>query len=331
MHTQILKACKKTYIECARIINEGNVVAFPTETVYGLGADASDSEAVNKIFAAKGRPQDNPLIVHLACVEDIEKAVYITPLAKKLINAFMPGPITLVLKKKPVICNEATCGLDTAGVRVPVSLVARDFIKECGAFIAAPSANTSSRPSPTEAIHVYEDLNGRIPAIIDGGKCQIGIESTVVDACGENAAILRPGKITAEDIEKVTGSAVYRENEKIIKSPGVKYRHYAPCCRCVLVKSNNEEFIKKLYNDEKQKGQNPVLLCYHNIAKALTDCNIISLGNNDDEAATALYGALRQGEKIANVILLQSCSDFGKSYPLYNRMIKSSGGNIISE
>jgi L-threonylcarbamoyladenylate synthase len=331
MLTEILKPCRETYIKCAEIIEKGGVVAFPTETVYGLGASAFDENAIKKIFEAKGRPSDNPLIIHVADKSDIEKAGYVTPLAEKIINVFMPGPVTVVLRKKAAICGAATANLDTAGIRIPSNEYARDFIRECGVPIAAPSANASGRPSPTQAAHVYEDLKGLIPAIIDGGTCEIGIESTVIDACGDIPVILRPGKISAEDIFKATGkTAIYGGEGKTVKSPGVKYRHYAPACPCFMVRNKSISFIERIYDRFDLKGQKPVLICYEDTAKALSGRNTVSLGASDDEAASALYGALRQAEKYAGVILLECRGENDKGC-LYNRMIKSCGGNIIEE
>ena len=332
MDTEILLPNKNTYNKCAKILANDELVAFPTETVYGLGANAFSTIAIEKIFKAKGRPNDNPLIVHTYNIDGIKDiAKEITPTAEKLINAFMPGPITIVLEKKDSINEIITAGLNTVGIRIPQNKVAIEFLKACAFPIAAPSANSSTRPSPTQAEHVFEDLKGKIPAIIDGGKCEIGIESTVVDATGDIPAILRPGKITAEDIKRVCGNVKNDNSKGVIRSPGVKYRHYAPKCECILIKSNNAKFIENVFNNQKLNGKKTVLLCYQNIANKLNIANVINIGKDDTEASYNLFRFLRQAEKEYDLILLQSCSNIGIGQSLYNRMIKSCGGNVINE
>lgn len=333
MYTRIVFPSDSTYAECAEIIKNDGIVAFPTETVYGLGANATSDKAVKEIFTAKGRPSDNPIIVHIADKKDIYNiAEDISPVAEKLIKKFMPGAITLVFKKKPCISDIVSAGLDTVGVRIPSSIIARNFIKACGVPIAAPSANTSSRPSPTQAIHVYEDLKDKVPVIIDGGSCEIGIESTVVDVTGDIPVILRPGKITLKDIIEVCGCGSISESltSDKVKSPGVKYKHYAPICDAVLVKGS-AGFFNKLYTKYLQQKRNPIILCYEDTAKKLGDINIISLGDSDEQAAAKLYGALRLAEKQADIILIESAKGDGIGASLMNRMRKSAGGNIIEE
>ena len=216
----------------AAAVRDGEVVAFPTETVYGLGADALNKDAVKKIFEAKGRPGDNPLIVHIydkSQIDDI--ASEITPLAQKLMDSFMPGPITVIVKKSSSIPDEVTAGLDTVGIRMPGSDTCRRFLSLCGCPVAAPSANLSGSPSPTSALHVLNDMDGRIFAIIDGGECEVGLESTVVDATGKEPVILRPGAVTKAMIDEATSSDIGSETLKegqTPKAPGMKYRHYAP-------------------------------------------------------------------------------------------------------
>ena len=219
--------------ECAEHLVSGEVVAFPTETVYGLGANAFDAGAVEKIFAAKGRPSDNPLICHVgdkALIKDIVSGI--TPLAQKLIDAFMPGPITVIMKKSDKIPSEVTAGLDTVGVRMPSDPVANEFLKDCNVPVAAPSANLSGTPSPTNARSVMEDMDGYVYAVIDGGDSVFGLESTVVDATGEKPVILRPGAVTKADIEACANGedafAGTLEAGQTPKAPGMKYRHYAP-------------------------------------------------------------------------------------------------------
>ncbi len=218
--------------DLAKRLRDGEVIGFPTETVYGLGADATNKDAVVRIFEAKGRPSDNPLICHIADKEQIGDIVKdITPVAHKLIDAFMPGPITVIMKKSDVIPDEVTAGLDTVGVRMPSNQAAHDFLKACGVPVAAPSANLSGSPSPTRAEHVMNDMDGYIYGIIDGGECLFGLESTVVDATGDIPVILRPGAITPNAVKEVCGDVkladVLKDGE-IPKAPGMKYRHYAP-------------------------------------------------------------------------------------------------------
>ena len=232
--------------KCAEIINRGGLVAMPTETVYGLGADATDKNAAAKIYAAKGRPSDNPLIIHIASPEDAECYAYTSPLYYKLADAFMPGPLTVILPKKDIVPSEVTGGLDTVAVRCPSHEVAHALIKESGVAIAAPSANLSGSPSPTTAEHVISDMNGRIDAIIDGGSSEIGLESTIVKLEGDTAIMLRPGAVTCDALgcvcEKVEIAAAVTEllgeNERPL-SPGMKYKHYAPASPLVLLEGED--------------------------------------------------------------------------------------------
>jgi L-threonylcarbamoyladenylate synthase len=220
----------------ALLLREGGVVAFPTETVYGLGADALNPDAIAGVFAAKGRPSDNPLIVHVGSIEELRRCGRIDRRAEALAEAFMPGPLTLVVGADPSIPSIARAGLPTVALRIPAHTVALMLIDAAGPLVA-PSANRSGRPSPTTADHVYHDLNGSIAAVIDGGPCSVGIESTVVDVSGEHAMILRPGVITAGDIERVLGEplAARAATGEAPRSPGMKYRHYAPSARVRLV------------------------------------------------------------------------------------------------
>lgn len=226
--------------QAASFLSSGNVVAFPTETVYGLGADATNSEAVNKIFMAKGRPSDNPLIVHISDKSQINELVdEITPVAQSLIDNFMPGPITVIMRKSSKIPSEVSAGLDTVGIRMPNHKVALEFLSLCGCPVAAPSANLSGSPSPTTAMHVKNDMDGYIAAIVDGGDSNVGLESTVVDATGEVPVILRPGAITSEMIDKAlnttTSYAGTLKANSVPPSPGMKYRHYAPNCPVEII------------------------------------------------------------------------------------------------
>ena len=250
--TLVKKPCKKVFELASKYINNDELVAFPTETVYGLGANALSDKAVEKIFIAKGRPQDNPLILHIGKKIDIKKYVIeINPIQQKLIDAFMPGPISIIFNKNEKVSNVACAGGKTVAIRLPENKVARNFIIACGCPIVAPSANTSKRPSPTKACHVLEDMKGKIPLIIDGGETTVGIESTVVKVENDNVIILRPGKITKEMIEAKTSAKVIEKtvSGKVIESPGMKYTHYKPKCDMIIVKTDKIKNINKIYDE----------------------------------------------------------------------------------
>lgn len=326
MDTKILLPNNETYKEAREIIRSGGIVAFPTETVYGLGADAENSEAIKKIFIAKGRPQDNPLIVHISKKEDFFKVgKNITNICKALMD-FMPGPITLIVDKNENISKEATAGLDTVGIRIPENKIARDFIEATGKFIAAPSANTSSRPSPTTAKHVYEDMNGKIPLIIDGGSCDIGIESTVVDTRGDKARIHRPGRITFEMIEEKLGKGnveIAKLGEKAI-SPGMKYKHYAP--KCAMELHFRKETALDACNRLKNEGRRPILIA---LDKYIEFDPHIAMGKNSVDYANRLFDSLRDAEKQSDYIIAIAPDDDEVGRSVLNRIEKSCGGNIV--
>lgn len=240
MDTKILKANKNNILLASKEIIKGNIIAFPTETIYGLGANAFNDEAILKIFKIKNRPLDNPLILHIANFRDIDLfATNIPKKAQKLIKYFWPGPLTIVLNKKPKISNKITAGLNSVAIRMPSNKIALQLIQN-SCPIVAPSANTSGKPSPTKAQHVFEDLNKKIPLILDGGNCKIGIESTVIDFTTKTPTILRPGKITKENIQKIMGKVNIANKNTKIKSPGMKYRHYSPKAKVILF----EDFLK---------------------------------------------------------------------------------------
>ncbi|MDZ7611883.1 MAG: L-threonylcarbamoyladenylate synthase [Candidatus Moranbacteria bacterium] len=255
MNTQVIKIeSNKDFTEkitrAAGIIKKGGLVAFPTETVYGLGANGLDENAVKKIFLAKGRPQDNPLILHVSSIKQAQSlAEEIPEKAEKLMNKFWPGPLTLILKRSKLVPNIIAGGLESVAIRIPENDIAIELIRRSGRPLAAPSANLSGKPSPTSASHVLDDLGGRIEAVIDGGETQIGIESTVVDLTGKNPAILRPGKITRSQLEKTIGKLNEKSpaNLEKPKSPGMKYKHYAPEAKVLLVKNESEttEILEK--------------------------------------------------------------------------------------
>jgi L-threonylcarbamoyladenylate synthase len=311
-------------------------VAFPTETVYGLGADATDSSAAKKIYSAKGRPSDNPLIIHVANPEDAEKYAHTSELYYKLARAFMPGPLTVILPKKDSVPAEVTGGLDSVAVRCPAHSVARALISAADVAIAAPSANISGSPSPTCAEHVIGDMQGKIDAIIDGGSAEIGLESTIVKLDGEVAILLRPGAITADALECVCGrveiAAAVTEalaaNERPL-SPGMKYRHYAPASELVLLDGDREALEAFLI--DAQKKENCAVLCYSEEKAILKDEKIIDIGPREDLAVQAqrLFGALRDADTLgADVIYAHLPTQCGLGLALYNRLIRAAAHTV---
>jgi L-threonylcarbamoyladenylate synthase len=322
--------------EGAEILRKGGLVAFPTETVYGLGADATDENAAKKIYAAKGRPSDNPLIIHIADPSDAEKYAYTSELYYKLAKAFMPGPLTVILKKKDTIPQTVTGGLDTVAVRCPSHPIARELIREAGVAIAAPSANLSGSPSPTCAEHVIRDMNGRVDAIIDGGCSEIGLESTIVKAEDGKLILLRPGAITADALrcvcEHVEISNAVTEMLKADErplSPGMKYRHYAPTVPLVLLEGDEERvvaFMRRAQNAEKC-----TILCYHDESFELRGERLIDIGERDDlnEQAHRLFAALRDADELdCDIIYAHLPKKEGIGLALYNRLIRAAAHTV---
>ncbi|MDO8647620.1 MAG: L-threonylcarbamoyladenylate synthase [Candidatus Diapherotrites archaeon] len=258
MKTKILKPSAKSISQAAKILCAGGLVAFPTETVYGLGANALNAKAVSKIFKAKGRPSDNPLIVHVSSIEQVPSLVKKIPNnAKVLMNKFWPGPLTLVLSKSPEIPKIVTAGLDSVAIRMPAHKVALELIRAVGFPLAAPSANLSTTPSPTNALHVFEDLHDRISLILDGGSVRIGVESTVLDLTGRTPTILRPGAVTLEQLRKVLGKvkvhkAVHGVKSKVakVKSPGLKHKHYSPKAKVLLFTGARAKALAKIRKEK---------------------------------------------------------------------------------
>jgi len=321
-------------IEASKLLANGELVAFPTETVYGLGADATNEAAVAGIFTAKGRPQDNPLIVHVAseaqCRELVEK---IPEYVNVLMEKFSPGPITFVLPHKGGLARNVTAGLTTVGVRIPDHPLALALIEKSGCPIAAPSANTSGKPSPTQAWHVAADLDGQIAGIVDGGATGIGVESTVVDCTGEKPVILRPGGVTQEMIESVLGFELDQKKEMPEadkpKSPGMKYRHYAPELPLWLVEGNTES-LQQLINDEQKKGKRIAVLARNEVANKLTASSILNLGEQPEEIAACLYDALRRYTKTdADLLICEAFSKQGIGEAIMNRLTKAADAYIV--
>lgn len=321
----------------AAIIAQGGLVAFPTETVYGLGANGLDTEAVTRIFQAKGRPADNPLILHIASTEDVNNlAEQISANAKVLMDKFWPGPLTVVLQRKSCIPDVVTGGLDTVALRLPDSLIAREIIKRSGCPIAAPSANVSGRPSPTTAAAVMADLVGKIDAVVDGGACTIGVESTVVDCTTVVPTLLRPGGITLEMLEETLGEIEIdhslAQSEAIPRSPGMKYVHYAPIAPMILVEGSGEalaEAIGTLVCDALREGKKVGAAVSAETAALLPATATVAVyGNRGDVSAAAanLYEVLRSFDKTdVDIIYGEGISEQGLGLAVMNRLRKASG------
>ena len=305
METLIKKIDERSLKLADELISSGELVAFPTETVYGLGALATDDEAIKKVYAVKGRPSDNPLIVHVHKDFDVSALVeYSGGYAEKIRNAFLPGPLTIVYKSKGKVSPLVSCGLNTVAIRVPQSEAAQQFLKYLNKPVAAPSANISKHVSPVTAMHVYNDFNGKIPLILDGGRSVGGIESTVLDATGEVPVILRKGLVTAEMVAKVCGECLYADENTVgkTKSPGMKYRHYCPSCETALFERNDYMQAIKLFDEQKASGKNPVFLVDGEMQNKIGNRAMLLLGTTAGEMAANLYEMLREGEKYDLII-----------------------------
>ena len=327
MNTQILPIDDNSLRLAKQIIESGGVVGFPTETVYGLGANAFDDSAVKRIFEIKGRPNDNPLIVHVHKDYDLSQLVYDVPeYAKLLAKAFLPGPLTMVYKSKGVVSPAVSCGLDTLAVRIPSHSGAQRFLKEVNLPIAAPSANLSKHVSPVTARHVYEDLKGRIEYILDGGKCSGGIESTVLDCTGEVPCVLRSGLVTKEMIAQVVGECdeyVLKDGERV-RSPGMKYKHYSPRCETKLFYYEDRFKAFSLCKEKLNQGVKAYLLCDSQTAEQTDIKNVLCLGRTECEIAANLYDKLREGEEIAQLIIgIAPKKQDGVMVGVMNRMSKA--------
>ncbi|WP_249869619.1 L-threonylcarbamoyladenylate synthase [Oceanobacillus saliphilus] len=315
--------------EAAELITQGETVAFPTETVYGLGADATNESAVAKIFKAKGRPQDNPLIAHVATVEQLKRLVDNLPAyAEKLMKEFSPGPLTYVLPSNGMCADNVTAGLSTIGVRIPDHPIAQELLKLADVPVAAPSANLSGKPSPTTANHVWDDLNGRIAGLLDGGPTGVGLESTVIDCTQDIPIILRPGGITKEQLEDVVGPVMIDPGLANTKerpmSPGMKYKHYSPEVPLWLIEGAPEK-LQSVIDREKQNGNRIGVLASRACAEQIQADEIISLGENIDEIAANLYEALRkfkQGD--VDLIICEAFPEDGIGQAVMNRLRKAS-------
>lgn len=326
------------------ILKAGGLVAFPTETVYGLGADALNPEASKKIYAAKGRPSDNPLIVHISQIKDIELLARDIPeSAYRLAETFWPGPLTIILQKKDIVPESTTGGLDTVAIRLPANKLARKLIAASGVFVAAPSANISGKPSPTMAKHVIDDLSGKIDMIIDGGNATLGLESTIIDLTGDEPMILRPGCITKGMLEHVLGLVSYDpvlqkgkpdENLKP-KAPGMKYRHYAPE-GCLTIYEGTIQDVAEAINAASgklvQDGETVGIIATKETMEYYKHGIIRTIGSRKEEEtiAAGLYATLREFDELqANYIFSESFADNALGQAIMNRLLKAAGYRVV--
>ena len=330
-----------------QIIRNGGLVLFPTETVYGLGANGLDAEAVKKIYVAKGRSSDNPLILHISDIEMLGKiAKDISDIEFKLMNAFWPGPFTIILNKTDLVPSVVAGGLDTVGVRMPSNEIARNLIKFADVPIAAPSANISGRPSGTNVEDIYQELGDKVDYIIDGGDCNIGVESTVVRVVDGIPHILRPGKITAEEIQEIAGNVIVDKHilgkldprEKVM-SPGMKYKHYAPNTKCVLAYNEDnsilQDKIKTIIGNCFEKGQKPLLMCLADNYKYFKDMyqdrlEIFNMGSSLDEMSKNIFTDLRKADLYnVDLIIIQGVYTNGLGLAIMNRLLRACNYNVI--
>ena len=344
MNTKIVKInaanIDETAIEqAAEIIKNGGLVAFPTETVYGLGANALDSEASKKIYEAKGRPSDNPLIAHIASLDTLDEIVgEVNDVAKKLIEKFWPGPMTLIFKKKELVPDSTTGGLKTLAVRFPSNEIAKALIEKSGVPIAAPSANISGKPSPTKGEHVIEDLDGKADMIIDGGEVGLGLESTIIDVTDE-PTILRPGFITQEMLEevieevKLDQTIIEKPSEGFApKAPGMKYRHYAPQTELVIVKGDADKVAERIKEDIKDKKAAIITVDQHLDLYKDADAKVVSWGdkNEMDLIAHKIFDALRKVDEWGvDIIYCEGFEEKDLGLAVMNRLTKAAGYQVI--
>lgn len=328
--------------EAGDIIKAGGLVAFPTETVYGLGGDALNPRSSEKIYQAKGRPSDNPLIIHIADMDALSAIVREVPeSARKLAEHFWPGPLTMIMNKSDLVPYETTGGLDTVAVRMPVHRVARELIRAAGGYVAAPSANRSGRPSPTVAKYVTEDMDGRIEMIIDGGNVDIGLESTIVDLTAKHPTVLRPGYITRQMLEQVLGeveedSTMMRDDSgQAPKAPGMKYRHYAPKGELTVVDGTERhvlEYINTQVDLVRSHGKKTgVIATDVSVEEYRADvCKSVGNRNDEDTIARELYRILRElDDECVEVIYAEAFDDSGVGQAIMNRLLKAAGYKVI--
>lgn len=334
--TKMLSSGENSIKEAVKLLKNGEVVGMPTETVYGLGANALDENAVRKIFTAKGRPADNPLIVHISDFEMIKPLVKEIPeLAYKCAKEFWPGPLTMIMPKSDIIPSVTSGGLDSVGIRMPSHKTARAIIEKCGFPIAAPSANLSGSPSPTTAGHVFNDMNGRIPAIVDGGFSAVGVESTVISFENDAIRILRPGFISAEDLKEITpnviidkGVIAQLENGAVARSPGMKYKHYAPKADITIIDGNLDAFRSYV---AKNKCNGLICMTFSD-----SDCDglgvrTLSYGDTDEKQAHLLFDTLRELDNIGAKKVFARCPrKDGVGLAVYNRLLRAAAFQVVS-
>lgn len=338
-----LQTDKEIIEKAGEILKQGGLVAFPTETVYGLGADALNEKAAEKIYAAKGRPSDNPLIVHIARIEDLPEIAEMIPAeAEVLAEKYWPGPLTMIFEKTDIVPYGTTGGLDTVAVRMPSSHIAREVIRAGGGFIAAPSANTSGRPSPTMAQHVEEDLTGKIDMIIDGGMVEIGVESTILDMTVSPPMLLRPGAVTKEMLEEQIGpvtedaASISADSKKAPKAPGMKYRHYAPKADLSIVEGPVElviEAINGMASERISQGYKVGIIGTEETLGRYRQGKVKSIGTREDEATIAshLYAILREFDhEQVDYIYSESFARGGIGNAIMNRLLKAAGHHVIN-
>jgi L-threonylcarbamoyladenylate synthase len=327
----------------AEVLKSGGLVAFPTETVYGLGANALDPEAVKNIFRAKGRPSDNPLIVHISDKSQVQELVsYISPVASELMDKLWPGPLTLIMPRSKLVPDAVTAGLDTVAVRMPSHPVAAALIREAAIPVAAPSANISGRPSPTNALHVIEDLSGRVEIIIDSDSSAIGLESTVLDMSVSPPAILRPGGVTIEQLKEILGKVNVDQScvsicpdGSVPRSPGMKYNHYSPRAEVIIVQGSSDKVAEKINSMLKEyalKGLNAGVLATDQTVGMYKSPHLLSAGdrNAPDTIAAKLFWSLRElDRKGLDIILAEAVESTGIGLAIMNRLSKAAGFNII--
>lgn len=330
MRTEILPLGSDSLARAKELLLAGELVAFPTETVYGLGADARSDAAVENIYRVKGRPSDNPLIVHVHKDYDLSLLVEDDrSYAAKLREAFLPGPLTLVYKSRGRVSAKVSCGLDTLAVRVPSHPSAQEFLKYVGIPVAAPSANISKHVSPVSAQHVFDDLHGKIPLILDGGACSGGIESTVCDVTGDYPVVLRQGLVSREMIESVTGKCglyVPKAGEQV-RSPGMKYKHYAPACRTCLFEADEIGKALTCFYRNRDAGMRVLILCEEAAADNFPSDSVLRLGNTAEEMAANLYALLRDAETKADMLIaVKPHARGGVMDGVLNRLCKACAG-----
>lgn len=337
MKTILCKADEAGIARAAALLRQGEIFALPTETVYGIAADARRGAAVAKIFAAKGRPQDNPLIVHIAGTDMLEGLVSEFPeRAQLLAAAFWPGPLTVIMPRGPEVAAECCAGLDTVGIRMPSHPVVQQVIRRSGCAFAAPSANLSGRPSPTNARDVLADMDGRLPLILDGGPSEVGVESTVVSVVGEKPVLLRPGRVTLEDLERALGEEVLLSGAilerladgEVARSPGMKYKHYAPKADITILDGTFAQFRAYV---QAHAGQNPSCLCFTGEAQALgVPC--VEYGREGDgaEQAQNLFRCLRALDEQGGTVVYARCPQKdGVSMAVYNRLVRAAAFRVV--